>query len=133
VNKWVNCTSIHIFSADFVLTDAGAGNIAGMDLTGTGANEIVFAFTLWGAEQLIYSLIQWMVIFRYRSLVALMWVVHLMEIQGRVLAGYLKPVTFSHTPPGVFGNYIYLILSIFMLILALWSGYKPIKIKQLNI
>ena len=124
----MNCTSIYIFSAH-----AGAGNIAGMDLTGTGANEVIFAFALWGAEQLIYSLIQWIVIFRYRSLVALMRVVQLLEIQRRVLVGYLKPVTFSHTPPGVFGNYINLILSIFMLILALWSGYKPIKIKQLNI
>lgn len=119
---WTIRSLIHIFS-----TDGGAGSIAGMDLTGTGANEVIFAFALWGAEQLIYSLIQWIVIFRYRSLVPLMWAVQLLETLGRVLVGYLKPVTFSHTPPGVVGNYVFVILSILMLVLALWSGYKSTK------
>jgi hypothetical protein len=52
---------IHIFS-----NDGGAGSIAGMNLDVNGANEVIFAFALWGAEQLIYVLIQWVVILRYR-------------------------------------------------------------------
>jgi hypothetical protein len=109
---------IHIFSPD-----GGAGSIAGMDLTVSGANEVIFAFALWGAEQLIYALLQWVVILRYRSLVPLMWGVQFLETLGRMLIGQLKPITFSHTPPGAYQNYIYLGLAILMLALALWSAY----------
>jgi hypothetical protein len=113
---------IHIFSAD-----GGAGSIAGMNLAVTGANEVVFAFALWGAEQLIYALLQWIVILRYRSLIPLMWAIQFLETLGRILVGHLKPVTFAHTPPGAYQNYIYLVLSLLMLALSLWSGYKSIR------
>lgn len=119
---WTVRSCIHIFSSD-----GGAGSIAGMDLSVSGANEVVFVFALWGAEQLIYSLIQWIVLLRYRSLVPLMWAVQLLETLGRMLVGRLKPVTFSHTPPGEIGNYIYLVLSVLMLALALWSGNRAVR------
>jgi hypothetical protein len=67
--------------------DIGAGGIAGMDLSVAGASGIVFAFALWGSAQLIYALLQWVVIPRYRSLVSLMWVVQLLETLGRILLG----------------------------------------------
>ena len=110
---------IHIFSPD-----GGAGSIAGMDLSVAGANGIIFAFALWGSEQLLFALLQWVVLLRYRSLVPLMWGMQLLEILGRMLAGRLKPVTFSHVPPGEVGNYVYLVLSVLMLALALWSAYR---------
>jgi hypothetical protein len=113
---------IHIFSHD-----GGAGSIAGMNLDVSGANEIIFAFALWGAEQLIYALIQWIVILRYRSLLPLMWGVQLLETLGRLLVGNIKPVTFAHTPPGAYQNYIYLVLSAVMLSLSLWSASKQVK------
>ncbi len=113
---------IHIFAPD-----GGAGSIAGMNLNITGANEVIFAFALWGSEQLIYVLLQWVVILRYRSLVPLMWFFQLLEVLGRMLVGRLKPVTFSHTPPGATGNYVILFLSILMLILAIWSGMKALR------
>ena len=119
---WTVRSCIHIFSAD-----GGAGSIAGMNLAVTGANEVILAFALWGAEQLIYSLLQWVVILRYRALIPLMWGVQLLETLGRVLVGHLKPVTFSHTPPGAYANYIYLVLSVSMLALALWSGRKDTR------
>jgi len=43
---------IHILSVD-----GGASSIAGMNLAVTGVNEVIFAFALWGSEQLIYALI----------------------------------------------------------------------------
>jgi hypothetical protein len=110
---------IHILSPD-----GGAGSIAGMNLAVTGANEVIFAFALWGAEQLIYALIQWVVILRYRSLVPLMWGVQFLETLGRMLVGQLKPVTFAHTPPGAYQNYIYLALAVLMLVLSLWSASR---------
>ena len=109
---------IHIFSPD-----GGAGSIAGMDLS-AGANVIIFAFALWGAEQLIYALSQWVVILRYRSLVPLMWGIQFLETLGRMLVGRIKPVTFAHTPPGAIQNYIYLGLALAMLALALWSSQR---------
>jgi hypothetical protein len=107
---------IHIFSAD-----GGAGSIAGMNLTPSSANEVIFAFALWGSAQLVYALLQWVVILRYRSLVPLMWVVQLVETLGRMLVGRIKPVTFAHTPPGAYQNYVYLVVGIWMVGLALWS------------
>ncbi|MHC1740366.1 MAG: hypothetical protein AB9897_04570 [Anaerolineaceae bacterium] len=112
---------IHIFSPD-----GGAGSIAGMDMAVTGANEVIFAFALWGSAQLIYALLQWVVILRYRSLVPLMWFVQFLETLGRILVGRIKPVTFAHTPPGAYQNYIYLGLAVLMLGLALWSANKQI-------
>ena len=113
---------IHIFSSD-----GGAGSIAGMDMTVSGANEVIFAFALWGSAQLIYALLQWVVILRYRSLLPLMWAVQFLETLGRMLVGHLKPVTFAHTPPGAYQNYIYLALGLLMLGLALWSANRPGK------
>ena len=113
---------IHIFSHD-----GGAGSIAGMNLEVSGSNEVIFAFALWGAEQFIYAVIQWVVILRYRSLVPLMWGLQLLETLGRMLVGQIKPVTFVHTPPGAYQNYIYLVLSLAMLVLSIWSGRKALK------
>jgi hypothetical protein len=110
---------IHIFAPD-----GGAGSIAGMNLNVSGADEVIFAFALWGAAQLIYALLQWLVILRYRSLVPFMWVMQLLETGGRLLVGRIKPVTFAHTPPGAYQNYVYLGLSILMILLAVWSGSK---------
>jgi hypothetical protein len=117
---------IHIFSPD-----GGAGSIAGMNLAVTGANEVIFAFALWGAEQLLYALLQWVVILRYRSLIPMMWGVQFLETLGRMLIGRIKPVTFAHTPPGAYQNYIYLALAMLMLMLSLWSGLKAENGKEL--
>jgi hypothetical protein len=113
---------IQIFSPD-----GGAGSIAGMDMAVTGVNEVTFAFALWGSAQLIYALLQWIVILRYRSLVPLMWLVQFLETLGRMLVGRIKPVTFAHTPPGAYQNYIYLGLAVLMLGLAVWSADKQIE------
>jgi len=110
---------IHILAPD-----GGAGSIAGMDLAVTGVDEVIFAFALWGSAQLIYALIQWVVILRYRSLIPLMWGAQILETLGRMLVARLKPVTFSHTPPGAFQNYIYLVLSAAMIAFSLLSAGK---------
>jgi hypothetical protein len=110
---------IHIFAPD-----GGAGSIAGMDLAVTGANEVIFAFALWGSAQLIYTVIQWVVILRFRSLIPLMWGMQLLETLGRVVVGRIKPVSFAHTPPGAYQNYLYLVLAVLMIALSLWSGGK---------
>jgi hypothetical protein len=115
---------IHLLSPD-----GGAASIAGMDLSVAGANGIIFAFALWGSSQLIYAIVQLLVAFRYRSLVPLMYVLLIIEVLLRMLVGYMKPVTFAHTPPGAIGNYVILPLAVVMLVLSFWGGKSP-KLKS---
>jgi hypothetical protein len=104
--------------------DGGAGSIAGMDLTVAGAQGIIFAFALWGSSQLLFAIIQLLVVVRYRSLVPLMYGMLILEVLLRQLVGSMKPVTFAHTPPGATGNQLVLPLAVLMLGLALWSACR---------
>ena len=110
---------IHLFASD-----GGAGSVAGMDLTVAGAQGIIFAFALWGSSQLLFALVQLLVVFRYRSLVPLMWLMVILEVMLRQLVGAMKPVAFTHTPPGEIGNQLILPLAALMLAWSVWSAYR---------
>jgi hypothetical protein len=85
-----------------------------------GASGIVFSFALWGSAQLVYAIIQLVVVWRYRSLVPFMYLLLIVETLLRMLVGHMKPVTFAHTPPGAIGNWVTLPLAALMLVLSLW-------------
>ena len=104
--------------------DGGASSIAGMDLSVAGAPGIVFSFALWGSAQLIYAFIQLAVVFRYRSLVSFMYTLLILETLLRILVGHMKPVTFSHTPPGVYANYVTLPLAALMIVLSFTTWHR---------
>ena len=104
--------------------DGGAGSIAGMDLSVAGAGGIIFAFALWGSAQLIYALIQLAVAFRYRSLVPFMYTLLILEPLLRMLVGRMKPVVFSHTPPGAYANYVALPLAALMIVLSFTTWHR---------
>jgi hypothetical protein len=110
---------IHLLSPD-----GGAGSIAGMDLTVAGADGIIFAFALWGSSQLLFAIIQLLVVMRYRSLVPFMYLMLILEVLLRELVGRMKPVIFAHTPPGAIGNQLILPLAALMFGLTLWSALK---------
>jgi len=110
---------IHLLSPD-----GGAGSIAGMDLSVAGADGIIFAFALWGSSQLLFAIIQLLVVLRYRSLVPFMWLMLALEVLLRELVGAMKPVTFAHTPPGAIGNQLILPLAVGMVVWSLWSAYR---------
>jgi hypothetical protein len=118
---------VHIFSAD-----GGAYSIGGMDLSVGGANEVIFGFALWGSAQLIHALMQWLVILRYRSLVPLMWGMQLIESLLRILVGRIKTVGFGNIPPGEIQNYFYLTIAVLMLVVALWSGLREIRRREMK-
>ena len=105
--------------------DGGAGSIAGLDLSVDGAPGIIFSFALWGSAQLIYSFVQLAVAFRYWSLVPFMYVLLFFEAMLRMLVGRMKPVTFSHTPPGAYANYVTLPVAALMLILSFTTWHRP--------
>jgi hypothetical protein len=113
---------VHMFSAD-----GGAGSIAGMNLAVSGAEEVIFAFALWGSAQMIYALLQWLVIFRYRSLVPLMWAMQAIETLLRMVVDQVKPVNLGRTPPSIIQNDFYLAVSVLMLALTLWSGIRAAR------
>jgi len=102
--------------------DAGLSSIAGLDLNISGAKDVVFFCSQWGAEQLIYVLIQWIVIIRYKSLIPVMWLIQFLETFLRMFIAHIKPITFMHTPPGAIEDKIYLPLSLGMAIYALLSA-----------
>ena len=104
--------------------DAGLSSIAGLNLNISGAKDVVFFCSQWGGEQLIYALIQWIVIIRYRSLIPVMWLIQFQETFLRMFIAHIKPITFMHTPPGAIENKIYLPLSLAMVIYALVSAER---------
>jgi hypothetical protein len=110
---------IHLLSPD-----GGAGTIAGLNLSVAGADGIIFAFALWGSSQLLFAIIQLLVVIRYRSLVPFMWLMLILEVLLRQLVGTMKPVTFAHTPPGAIGNQLVLPLAALILAWSVWSAYK---------
>jgi hypothetical protein len=105
--------------------DGGAGSIAGLDLSVDGAPGIIFSFALWGSAQLIYSFVQLAVAFRYWSLVPFMYALLFFEAMLRILVGRMKPVTFSHTPPGAYANYVIMPVAALMLILSFTTRHLP--------
>lgn len=104
--------------------DGGAGSIAGLNLSVAGADGIIFAFGLWGSSQLLFAIIQLLVVFRYRSLIPFMWLMLILEVLLRQLVGQMKPVAFAHTPPGAIGNEIILPMAALMVAMSVWSTYR---------
>ncbi len=82
--------SIHIFAPD-----REAGIIAGFDLTNDGTDALLFMFAALGTSQLVFTLYQWIVIFRYRTFIPLT-----LGLYGN----FFKPI--PNTPPGQIGNYV---------------------------
>lgn len=108
----------------FLAPDGGAESIAGLDLS-KGAENIIFAFGLWGLSQLLYAFIQLLVAFRYRTLIPLFYLILFFETLGRMLVGRMKPPILTHgIPPGGIANYVILPLVIIMFILSLRQKSK---------
>jgi hypothetical protein len=104
--------------------DGGAGSIAGIDLAKAGQSGTIFGFGLWGSSQLLYALVQLVVVSRYRSLVPLMYVLLILETLLRIFVGRTKPVPLTRTPPGATGNAVILPLATGMLALSLASARR---------
>ena len=93
---------VHLFK-----DDAGINSIASM-ITFSGSPDpdlAVYLFaSLWGLQQLIMAAIYLLVLWRYRSLISLMYLTLLLEWGGRLLVGgVLHPLDesfFTGTTPG---------------------------------
>ena len=112
----------HIF-----LPDGGAQSIATIPLdtfTVNGAAALIHLFGLWGLSQLLFGLLYAIVLWRYQSLIPLMYLFILMEYTGRLLLTFAKPFETNGTAPGAIGNYVLIPLALVMLILSLQERSK---------
>ena len=96
--------------------DGGAGSIAGLSVDGPDGMNLVHLFGQWGLEQLLLSLVAWVVLWRYRFLVPAVLLLQLLDWSGRNLVGELKPLVVADPPPGAIGNLVFVPLCA----VALW-------------
>lgn len=107
----------HIF-----LPDGGAQSIATIPLAAFSAEAsavIIGMFAQWGLTQLMFGLLYVLVLWRYQSLIPLMWLFLLFEWGGRLILSSAKPFETVGQAPGGVGNYIFTPLALLMLVLAL--------------
>lgn len=108
--------------AHMFLPDGGAQSIATIPLdefTSSGATVVIGMFAQWGLTQLMFGMLYILVIWRYQSLIPLMWLFILFEWTGRLLTGVFKPFETAGTAPGSIGNLIFPAVALVMLVLSL--------------
>lgn len=108
---------IHIFRSD-----GGAQSIATIPLdsfTAAGAASVVALFAQWGLSQLVLALVFVVVLFRYRALLSLMYLLIVVENVGRLAIGSVKPIATLGTPPGRPGSLVVIGLAAVGLVLSL--------------
>lgn len=112
---------IHAF-----LPDGGAGTIAGLDLSHSGAT-IVGVFAWAGATQVVHGLAMLAVALRYRTLVPLFLALVVVERLVMTLNWWvLKPATEGHRPPEVWATLVLLPVVVFFLGISLRSPVRPV-------
>lgn len=94
-------SGIHVLAPD-----GGAGSIATVDLSVTGASNIVAMFGQWGAIQLELAMLLWVLLIRYPGLTPLVLLVFAMEPCFRAFAGHLKPLVTLGVAPGAAFNWM---------------------------
>lgn len=118
----------HIF-----VPDGGAKSIATIPLDAFSSEAsavIIGMFAQWGLTQLMFGLLYVLVIWRYRSLIPLMWSFIFFEWIGRLLLGFFKPIETVGQAPGGIGNLIFPVLAIIMLALSLREPNKEFQSKE---
>lgn len=114
---------IHIFRSD-----GGAQSIATIPLdtfVSGGAQTVISVFALWGLSQLLIGLLFVLVLFRYRAMIPLMYVLILAEYLGRIGIGLAKPIVTLETPPGGPGTLVLIVLGGIGLVLSLRGEADP--------
>lgn len=107
----------HIF-----LPDGGAQSIATIPLITYSVDAslvVIGMFAQWGLTQLMFGLMYVLVLWRYQSLIPLMWLFILFEWTGRLLIGFYKPFETAGTAPGAIANMIFPVVAVVMLVLSL--------------
>lgn len=110
--------------------DGGAQSIATIPLdqySGEAAQTIVSIFGMWGLSQLLLGAVFALVLFRYRSLLPLMYLLFVAEWSGRLLIGLWKPVATVGQAPGAVGNLILPWIGVGLLILSMRGRTREVE------
>lgn len=131
IAKWVfvamTIITIGRSLAHIFLPDGGAQSIAtiALDAYSSEASAVVIGmFAQWGLTQLMFGLLYVITLWRYQSLIPLMWLFIFVEWVGRLSLGLYKPFETAGTAPGAIGNLIFPLLALIMLALALKERKK---------
>jgi hypothetical protein len=105
---------LHIF-----LPDGGAQVIATIPLDSFSKEAkavVIGMFALWGLSQLLSSLIYVYILLKKKQCLPFAWFLLLIEYASRWLIGQFKPFETVQTAPGAIGNYLFMFLSVAMLV-----------------
>lgn len=105
---------LHIF-----LPDGGAQLIATipLDTYSVEARQVIIGmFAFWGLSQLLSSLVYVYILLKRTEWLPFAWLWFLIEYASRWLIGQFKPFETVSTAPGAIGNYVFIILSLAMII-----------------
>lgn len=108
---------IHIFKHD-----GGAQSIATIPLdtfTEPGAAVVILIFAYWGLSQLMFGIIQVIVVIRYKSLIPLMYLMLVLEWGARFLISLYKPIETVGQAPGGIGNMVLPFICLVMFFLSI--------------
>jgi hypothetical protein len=126
ISKWVfaalTAMTVGRSLAHMFLPDGGAQSIATipLDAYSPGASAVVTGmFAQWGLTQLMFGVLYALVLWRYRSLIPVMWLFILFEWTGRLLLGLVKPFETAGTAPGAIANLVIPLLALVMFALSL--------------
>lgn len=113
---------VHIFKHD-----GGAQSIATIPLdtfTPGGADAVVLIFAYWGLSQLMFGILQLIVVLRYKSLITLMLLMLVIEWSGRLLISHFKTIETTGQAPGETGSKIFPIICLVMFFLSIQESKK---------
>ena len=105
---------LHIF-----LPDGGAQLIATIPLDSFSEEAkavVIGMFALWGLSQLLSSLVYVYILMKRKEWLPFAWFFLLIEYASRWLVGQFKPFETVQTAPGAIGNYVFMLLSVVMLV-----------------
>lgn len=85
-----------------------------------GARTVVALFAIWGLCQLLFALISFAALARWRSLVPAVYLLLLAEHLGRKTILHFQPIVRTGSPPGTWVNHALLAVLVVGLALSLW-------------
>lgn len=107
--------------------DGGAQSIATIPLdtfTQSGAEVVILIFAYWGLSQLLFGLFYVITVWKYKSLIPLMYFFLIIEYLGRFSISLFKPIETTGQAPGGVANYLLPGICLLMFFLSINSPKK---------
>lgn len=105
---------VHLFTAD-----GGAQRIATIDTSVEGGNNIIAIFHQWGATQLLLAVLLVALFIGYPGFTPLILLTMALEPVSRFVAGRIKAVTSTGTPPGAALNGVAFVIVMVLFVVSI--------------